>query len=284
MYTNSVKIKSQLEQFYDIPFSVEIKQEQGESQCIISPQNDMKELFDIIISYRQRVRMVIEIVPQSYSANMLYEMCNATLEKQRVFVGFVHLLEEKGAKVNININGLAKTAENIIWGEKWNNFSLRITRILDEYELKSEELVPQSITEWACMASGMMLALLEIIEEPVENRVYKEGKKSQVLSNRYERNPANRELCLQRYGYKCQTCGFDFEYMYGEIGYQFIHVHHIEKVSSHGGEYILDPVKDLIPVCPNCHAMLHRADPPLYPDDLREIISTQRRIIQNGKI
>lgn len=284
MYTNSVRIRSQLEQLYDIPFSVEIKQEQGESLCIISPKNELKELFEITISYRQRIRMIIEIKPQSYSANMLHEMCNAAIEKQRVFVGFVHLMEEKGAKVNISINDLARTTENIVWGEKWNNFNIRITRIMDEHELKIGEFVPESIVNWACLSSGMMLALLEIIEDPIENRVYKEGKKSQALTNRYERNPANRELCLQYHGYKCQVCEFEFENMYGEIGLQYIHVHHIEKVSSHGGEYLLDPVKDLIPVCPNCHAMLHREDPPLSPDDLREIINRHRRIIQNGEM
>ena len=74
MHNNSVKIRSQLEQLYDIPFSVEMNQEYGESSYIIAPRSDLKELFEVIISFRQRVRMVIEIKPQRYSANMLHEI------------------------------------------------------------------------------------------------------------------------------------------------------------------------------------------------------------------
>ena len=101
---------------------------------------------------------------------------------------------------------------------------------------------------------------------------YGEGKIDQVLVNKYERNPINRQLCLAVNGYVCKICGFDFEKKYGDIGKGFIHVHHIEMVSSFGGEYYLDPKKDLIPVCPNCHAMLHRKNPPLEPAELRQII------------
>lgn len=282
MHNNSVKIKSQLEQLYDIPFSVDMNQKHGEVSYVISPQSDLKELFEVIISFRQRVRMVIEIKPQRYSANMLHEMCNASKEKQQLFNSYVRLMEEKGAKVNIGINDIARTIEELTWGEKWSSFNVRITRILEEHEVANDMLVPESVVEWACLASGLVLSLLEIIEETDENRLHKEGGKSQVLTNRYERNPANRELCLQYHGYICHTCGFEFEKFYGEIGQNFIHVHHIEKVSSYEDEYLLDPVRDLIPVCPNCHAMLHKEDPPMNPDDLREMIK-QRRMIQNGE-
>lgn len=282
MHNNSEKIRSELEKLYDMPFFVKINQQHGEASYVVAPQNELKELFEVTISFRQRVRMVIEIKPQRYSANMLQEMCNASKEKQQTFKSYVRVMEEKGAKVNISVNDITRTIENLIWGEKWNSFNIRVTRILDEHELVNEMLVSETIINWACLASGLMLSLLEIIEDRGQNVIHMEGKKSQVLSNRYERNPANRELCLQTHGYKCRICGFDFGNMYGAIGQKFIHVHHIEKVSSHGGEYILDPINDLIPVCPNCHAMLHKEDPPLSPGDLREIIIKQRGMILNG--
>lgn len=34
----------------------------------------------------------------------------------------------------------------------------------------------------------------------------------------------------------------------------------------------IDPISDLRPVCPNCHAMLHKKNPPYTIDELREII------------
>lgn len=91
------------------------------------------------------------------------------------------------------------------------------------------------------------------------DETYPEGAKIQSYVNRFERNPIARQECLKHYkSCKCQICGFDFEKMYGEIGKEFIHIHHIIPLCEIGKEYEVDPIKDLIPVCPNCHAMLHR--------------------------
>ena len=68
-------------------------------------------------------------------------------------------------------------------------------------------------------------------------------------------------------------CGFDFEKTYGEIGKGFIHVHHIVPVSEIGESYRVDYEKDLIPVCPNCHAMLHRKGGSV--EGLKEIINNK---------
>ncbi|MBR3141650.1 MAG: HNH endonuclease [Clostridiales bacterium] len=76
---------------------------------------------------------------------------------------------------------------------------------------------------------------------------------------------------------KCDLCGFNFEKKYGLLGRGFIHVHHIEMVAEYGGERFINPITDMIPVCPNCHAMLHRKRPPLTPEELKEIIESQVR-------
>lgn len=85
-----------------------------------------------------------------------------------------------------------------------------------------------------------------------------EGAVMQVSVNRYERSPEARNRCIEQYGPICLICGFDFEKTYGELGKGFIHVHHITPISEIGEEYEIDYKNDLIPVCPNCHAMLHR--------------------------
>ena len=51
--------------------------------------------------------------------------------------------------------------------------------------------------------------------------------------------------------------------------YSFVELGGIK--TSIGKEYELNPTKDLIPVCPNCHAMLHRKDPPYDVNDLKEL-------------
>lgn len=99
-----------------------------------------------------------------------------------------------------------------------------------------------------------------------------EGAARQIWVNRYERSAAARNECLRHYGYKCSICDFDFEKVYGDIGKQYIHVHHIVPISRLGKDYNIDPVKDLRPVCPNCHAMLHTAHPPHTIKDIKDVL------------
>ena len=99
-----------------------------------------------------------------------------------------------------------------------------------------------------------------------------EGAKKTVIVNAYERNGKAREICIEHYGTKCSVCDFDFESKYGEIGLGYIHVHHLTKLSSIGRRYELDPIRDLRPVCPNCHSMLHKRDDPFSIEELRKML------------
>ncbi len=85
-----------------------------------------------------------------------------------------------------------------------------------------------------------------------------EGSKIKVYVNKYERSSIARAKCVSFHGYKCSVCGFDFTDKYGEIGKGFIHVHHKVPLYKISKEYKINYKDDLIPVCPNCHAMLHR--------------------------
>ncbi|MFS2162486.1 HNH endonuclease [Variovorax sp. Varisp62] len=86
----------------------------------------------------------------------------------------------------------------------------------------------------------------------------------------YERDRGARLKCIGRWGWTCAVCTFDFADVYGELGMDFIHVHHVKPLSEIGEAYELDPIEDLRPVCPNCHAMLHRRTPALGVDELRD--------------
>jgi 5-methylcytosine-specific restriction protein A len=99
-----------------------------------------------------------------------------------------------------------------------------------------------------------------------------EGSVKQVLVNRYERDPVARQKCIEHFGATCQVCAFDFSVIYGDLGEGFIHVHHLKQLSDIGEEYDVDPIKDLIPVCPNCHAMLHKQRPPYSPNELLNLM------------
>ena len=96
-----------------------------------------------------------------------------------------------------------------------------------------------------------------------------EGAKKTIYVNAYERNPEARRLCLEKWGYSCSVCAFHFESYYGLLGRKYIHVHHLKPIATIGAEYEIDPIKDLRPVCPNCHAMLHKETPPISVEELK---------------
>lgn len=106
-------------------------------------------------------------------------------------------------------------------------------------------------------------------DELEPGRKYVEGARKQVRVNAYEHSTAARRACLKVHGYRCQVCDIEFGERYGAIGEGFIHVHHKRPLALTDGAYELDAVKDLVPVCPNCHAMLHRSETVLTVDDLR---------------
>ncbi|MCA4135558.1 HNH endonuclease [Arthrobacter sp. M4] len=95
---------------------------------------------------------------------------------------------------------------------------------------------------------------------------------TRVTMNRYERDSHARRLCLAHYGTSCAACGFSFEETYGQAGEGFIHIHHVVPMNQLGPRYELDPIRDLIPLCPNCHYMAHRRQVPYTLSELRHMM------------
>ena len=105
-----------------------------------------------------------------------------------------------------------------------------------------------------------------------------EGGKRLVSVSQIERSSKARAQCIQIHGVECKICGFDFSRVYGEIGAGFIHAHHLYPFSANENEVEVDPETDLLPVCPNCHAMLHRRKEPFSPKELENFMrSTSSR-------
>ena len=134
----------------------------------------------------------------------------------------------------------------------------------------TQELSEKKLTRvgraWYAADSNPTIPLAEELTKPEK---YCEGGRFSVTINAYERNSKARSACIAHHGHACAVCGFDFGRVYGSLGVGFIHVHHKVPVGEIGEEYEVDPVKDLVPVCPNCHAMIHRTEPPLTVEQLR---------------
>lgn len=110
-----------------------------------------------------------------------------------------------------------------------------------------------------------------------------EGAERQVTRNIRERDSGARRdaeaYWRKQYGGTlcCRACGIDFGLMYGPRGEGYMHFHHLVQLSSSQGARETDPVRDLVPVCPNCHAIIHRGEVMITPEDLAVLIVRNHR-------
>jgi len=116
-------------------------------------------------------------------------------------------------------------------------------------------------------------------ERKYGNGSFGEGGRTSVTATMdiIKRSPAARQACLEKQGYTCKICGFNFFTLYGEIGKNFIEVHHLESLAGREDYADTDPEKDLMPVCSNCHSMLHKKRPAYTPDEIREKLRNIRQ-------
>jgi ribosomal protein L18E len=110
----------------------------------------------------------------------------------------------------------------------------------------------------------------EVIITPGQK--YFEGSLKQVTVNAYERDFEARKKCIDHHGLCCKICGFNFGKIYGEAGKGYIHVHHLKPLSEICEKYEVDPLVDLIPVCPNCHVILHKRKPPYSLEEVKKMM------------
>jgi 5-methylcytosine-specific restriction enzyme A len=109
--------------------------------------------------------------------------------------------------------------------------------------------------------------------EAASTERFSEGAAMQVYVNRYERDPAARQACIDHYGRACAVCGMTFAHHYGPVAASLVQVHHLEPLGENPGDREVDPVKDLRPICPNCHAVVHLKKPPLSIDQAAALLT-----------
>jgi hypothetical protein len=119
---------------------------------------------------------------------------------------------------------------------------------------------------------------VEPVREEREPAMRTERHTTLVPVNVYERNPEAIAICLAHYGAACRVCAMDFRRRYGALGEGFMQVHHLVHLKADTADYVLDPINDLVPVCPNCHAMLHRGtERPRTVEQLRRLLEMARK-------
>lgn len=263
------RIKKSLESIFDVPITVKKGYLHGNPSLIVYPRNDDEGLFEVGVYFKENLRIVLEVTPQRFALASLEEISNSSKEQRLNSSLFAKAMLDDSAKIDLTINGnIVDHLDYNSWPQKWDNYSCRITKIPISSHGAVEEN-PDIVIHWVSRALGMFISLHNVVTE--ECQYEKEGTQYEAKVRKYERSRINRELCLLKHGHCCCVCGMNFEDSYGIIGKNFIHVHHVVPVSQLGGSYVIDPTTDLVPVCPNCHAMLHRQNPPLTPEQLIEI-------------
>ncbi len=187
------------------------------------------------------------------SAIYYFQQCEATAPQLAKYLGYEHyvtvnaIVGRLGKKIAKSLN-IKRDYDDwagwdiLFWGE--NSDKGFLWTLKDEFKKAIQQL------DWIND---------EKLPEEIDINDLLEGSTKKISINAYERNPVARKLCIEIYGYKCFICNFDFKAFYGKMGENFIHIHHIIPLSEIGKEYKINPEKDLRPICPNCHAIIHRS-------------------------
>jgi 5-methylcytosine-specific restriction protein A len=271
----SHNLKIDLEKVFLLPFDVSRQIIDGEEHYRCSPHNEGDSLFSVEVFLHNQIRLLVEILPQKFGRGVLNDMSQAAEEKKQCFFDYIQMLRNIGAKIQFKVND-EEIENNSTWPGIWRSFSCKIIKVPVDISSDSDEY--HIISEWMQHGVSLILSLLTVDDDnEITNivNIHEEGAKYQILSTRYERNPINRKLCLFRKGYNCSVCGTNLFEKYGDIGKDFIEVHHTTPVSMMGNHYQLNIDKDLFPLCPNCHAMIHRKYPPYSIAELTEIWEEQ---------
>ncbi len=155
--------------------------------------------------------------------------------------------------------------------------------ILVEFQTRAEVYYGQPLDDAMLLTGGEVILVqgesadeqIDTVVDSVTEPVFHEGAMKTIELTVHERDPAARRACIAHFGASCQICNFDFEQTYGELGRGFIHVHHRVDLALADDVREVNPITDLIPVCPNCHAMLHSETPAMDPSKLKTLIKAE---------
>ena len=232
---------------------------------LVDWRTDKFSVGDIVFIYKakpeQRIRYRMEVVATKLIFNDIFEQEAFWTDKETYYSGYItsyarlKLLEEYTDDI-LSLHHLHEHGYN---GQPQSVREMREKDLLD-FLLHPHQLVNDDVYD---------------VDYPEDDDALYEGALMKVNANKYERNQQARRECVAMKGYRCQVCGRDFEATYGEIGKNFIHVHHLTPISTIGKEYKLNVETDLAPVCPNCHYMLHRKNPPYTIEELKDILAKQ---------
>lgn len=226
-------------------------------------------------------RLDVEFRPGNFAGDLMSAMGSTAEPGRHTFRTVLDVCQEAGAEVVLSINGANYSPDDsAIWETQWRSFGLGVRKGMLAINEGDTDEDRRQIELWTSRVAAAILALLPLeaedegLEASAETIGLPEGAKVRVETNRYERDRRNRAAALAIHGYSCKACKLDMEGRYGTAAASLIEVHHVTPVSQLGEGYIVNPRTDLTPLCPNCHSVAHRRNPPYSVDDLREMLAS----------
>ena len=215
--------------------------------------------------------LTAQFQPDRFAGPLVKAMAAADDDAKTSCIDSIRSFEASGVTMLVMLDGQpARSMDELL--ARWSRLDLEcVVRVVRG----ASDADPAILVATACLSVVLTLLPVKEIADSFEWGL-PEGAQTRVTVNRYERSAVNRATCLAHHGYRCAACSFDFAEVYGGLGSGYIEVHHLTPVSAMGGSYRINPVTDLVPLCANCHAMVHRTDPPLAVEVLRSVVERGR--------
>jgi 5-methylcytosine-specific restriction enzyme A len=217
----------------------------------------------------------VQFVPGRFARPLIEKMGEAGAAARTAFCALAAAALKHG-KLTFRVNGSALDAVDAsAWPPHWQSVELILKKQGIVFEDLNVNELKRLLADIVSPIFGMCIALIGVDDVETDDSAL-EGDPVERVSQRYERKAINREICLSVRGRRCFCCNFDFGEAYGSSADGYIEVHHIVPAAGMGPGYQVNPVTDLVPICSNCHSVVHMTNPPASVDDVRALVQRQR--------
>ena len=280
MHSDSELLEKEISGETGIPFAVEIGMDsEGQPWYLLRPRGQpANHAFGIrvLIGWRH---LRVSFEPDKFSGDLLLSMGKAHTTGRTAFRSILRHCTKNGAGIRLIINEASSSFDDdAIWSREWKRVQFTLTKSQIAPGPDERKLDMDAVLSWTRRFVSAVVSILPIehadfASEEESLLGYPEGAVETLQVNRYERDRRNRLAAIAIHGVRCLACGLDFGKHYGEIAAGFIEIHHTTPVSQMGDGYVVNPETDLVPLCPNCHSVAHRQDPPLSVDKIKDSLT-----------
>lgn len=226
----------------------------------------------VIALSRTMTSAAATVMPEEFAGSLVRQLGRWAQDNPDAWRGAVEEISTQDVALTITVNHEILDDPREPPGGLWRAFGIECWARIPA---RTPEEITRSLITVASPALALALNGFLEQDEGTELPSFEplpEGAVTTVKVNRYERNPVNRLRCISHYGVECWACELNFGEHYGPTAAGYIEVHHRIPVSAMGNGYLVDPIRDLVPLCSNCHSAAHRRNPPYEPSEIRQLL------------